>query len=246
MDEVLKNKAKEILRFGIAKIVMNYTKNALLINACDVSASRYETITGTNGLSTTRNIPMELRLDSEIDYQYTNEELVREYKSDVLDVILKNYVVMSISLVDAILEDLYELFLTSFEAEITDTELSKKVRSAWANDNILDYFVAEDKANLEKPNDMSTPFSESFMRYKELRLIRHSLVHAEGIVSQKNLDILSQYKKLTPDERKGFALIDSPMITNGNKVSLSINIILSIRQYLHRFLIYQLKSVSNA
>jgi hypothetical protein len=40
MDEALKGKAKEILRFGIAKIVKNYTKNALLINACNVSASR--------------------------------------------------------------------------------------------------------------------------------------------------------------------------------------------------------------
>ena len=246
MDEALKGKAKEILRLGIAKIVKNYTKNALLINACDVSASRYETLTATDGLSTTQNIPVQLRLDHEIDHQYTNEELVREYKSDVLDVILKNYVVMSISLVDAILEDLYELFLSSIETEITDSDLSKKVRSAWANDNILNYFVAEDKAKLKKPNDMNTPFSESFMRYKELRLIRHSLVHSDGIVSQKNLDTLSQYKELTPDERKGFALIDSPMIRNGNNISLSINIILSIRQYLHRFLIYQLKSVSNA
>ncbi|MCP3689233.1 MAG: hypothetical protein GY784_12550 [Gammaproteobacteria bacterium] len=246
MDEALKDKAKEILKFGIAKIVKNYTKNALLINACYVSASRYETLTATDGLSTTQNIPILLRLDQEIDYQYTNEELVNEYKTDVLDVILNNYVVMSISLVDAILEDLYELLLSSIEAGISDSDLSKKVRSAWANDNILNYFVAEDKANLKKPNDMNTPFEEYFMRYKELRLIRHSLVHSDGVISQKNLDTLSEYKELTPDERKGFALIDSPMIQDGNKVSLSINIILSIRQYLHRFLIYQLKSVNNA
>ena len=86
MDEALKGKAKEILRLGIAKIVKNYTKNALLINACDVSASRYATLTATDGLSTTQNIPVPLRLDHEIDYQYTNEELVREYKSDVLEV----------------------------------------------------------------------------------------------------------------------------------------------------------------
>jgi len=246
MDEELKDKAKEILKFGIAKIVKNYTKTALLINACYVSADRYATLTSTDRLSTTQNIPMPLRLDTEIDYQYTNEELVNEYKTNVLDVILKNYVVMSISLVDAILEDIYELFLSSFEAGISDTELSKRVRSAWANDNILNYFVSEDKANLKKPDDMNTPFKESFMRYKELRLIRHALVHSDGVINQKNLDALAEYKELTPNERKSFALIDSPMIQNGNKVSLSINMILSIRQYLHRFLIYQFKSVSNA
>lgn len=246
MDADLKVKAKEILQAGVAKIVNNYTKNALLINACYVSASRYETLTDTDGLSTTQNIPVPLRLDQEIDFQYTNEELVNEYRSDVLAVILKNYVVMSISIVDAILEDLYELFLFSIEPGISDSDLSKKVRSAWANDNILNYFMAEDKVNLKKPNDMDTPFEESFMRYKELRLIRHSLVHSDGVISQRNLDTLNEYKDLTPGDRKSFALIDSPMIEDGNKVTLSINIILSIRQYLHRFLIYQLKSVNNA
>lgn len=245
MDEALKDKAKEILKFGIAKIVENYTKNALLINACYVSSSRYETLTDTDGLSTTQNIPILLRLDQEIDCQYTNEELVNEYKTDVLDVILKNYVVMSISIVDAILEDIYELFLSNIEEGISNSELSKRVRSAWANDNIFDYFVAEDKAGLKKPDDMNTPFKESFMRYKELRIIRHSLVHSDGVISQKNLASLNEYKELTPNERKGFALIGNPMIQDGNKVFLSINIILSIRQYLHHFLIYQFKSVSN-
>ena len=153
---------------------------------------------------------------------------------------------MSISIVDAILEDLYELFLGNLEVGISDSDLNKKVRSAWANDNILNYFVAEDKANLKKPNDMDTPYEESFMRYKELRLIRHSLVHSDGVISQKNLETLGKYKELTPNNRKGFALIDSPMIESDNKVVLSINIILSIRQYLHKFLIYQLKSIKNA
>jgi hypothetical protein len=245
MNADLKIKAKEILRNSIAKIVKNYTKNALLINACYVSSERYETLTDTNGLSTTQNIPMELRLDPEIDYQYTNEELVEKYKSDVLDVVLKNYVVMSVSIVDAVLEDLYELFIITLEAGVSDTDLSKKVRSAWANDNILNYFIAEDKGNLKKPNDMEMPYIESFMRYKELRLIRHSLVHSDGVISQKNLDTLQEYKELTPTERMHFALIDSPMIID-NRVTLSINIILSIRQYLHRFLIYQLKSVESA
>jgi len=246
MDEALKIKAKEILQNGISKIIENYTKNALLINACYVSASRYEALTTTDGLSTTQNIPTALRLDQEIDYQYTNEELVKEYQSDVLNVILKNYVVMSISVVDAILEDLYELLVVSLEMGVSDSDLSKKIRSAWANDNILNYFIAEDKANLKKPNDMDTPYKESFMRYKELRLIRHSLVHSEGVISPKNLHTLTKYKELTPDQRKGYALIDSQIIKDGNKVDLSINIILSIRQYLHRFLIYQLKSIENA
>ncbi|MCT7568488.1 hypothetical protein [Aliarcobacter butzleri] len=42
------------------------------------------------------------------------------------------------------------------------------------------------------------------------------------------------------------ALINSPMISSDGEVVLSINIILSIRQYLDRFLMYVYKSISNA
>ena len=245
MDKNLKVKAEEIVMIGASKIVKNYTMNALLINACFVSSGRYETLTSTGLLSTTQNIPIPLRLDPEIDYQYTNKELVEKYKGEVLDVIFKNYIVMSISIVDAILEDLYELFLHNFELGISDSDVNKKVMGAWRNDNILNYFIADDKVNLKKPDDANIPFEESFMRYRELRIIRHALVHSNGIISQKNLDSLNEYMVKTPVERKHFAIIDSPMIEGGNNINLSINTILSIRQYLHRFLMYVCKSLNN-
>jgi hypothetical protein len=93
---------------------------------------------------------------------------------------------------------------------------------------------------------MSTPFAESLMRYKELRIIRHSLVHSNGIIDPKNMDMLSEYLDTTPVERKSFAIITSPIIENENRVALSINTTLSIRQYLHRFLLYIHKSVNSA
>ncbi len=246
MNENIKVKAKEVVRNGISDILKNYTENALLINACFVASDRYKTLTNTSGLSTTQNIPAKLRLDQEIDYQYTNKELVNKYSGDVLNVIFKNYLITSISLVDAVLEDLYELFLTSIEQGIPENEIDKKVRSAWANDNIINYFIDKNKAGLKKPDDMSTPFVESLMRYKELRIIRHSLVHSNGVIDQKNMSALSEYRDITPAERKCFSIITSPIIENGNRVALSINTTLSIRQYLHRFLLYILKSLNSA
>ncbi len=198
----------------------------------------------TSGLSTIKNIPIHLRLDFEIDCVFTNEELAEKYLSDVRNAVLKNYVVMSISVVDAILEDLYELFIINIESGISESEIGKKVRGAWVNDNIINYFVTN--SGLKKPDDMVMPYDENFMRYKELRLLRHSLVHSDGLISKKNIDALLKFKELTPKERKKFAIIDSPLIANGNQVTLSINSILSIRQYLHRFLLYQLKSIESA
>lgn len=246
MDESIKSKAKEIIMAGSAKTIMGYTKNALLINACFVSSERYATLKSTKGLSTTQNIPAPLRLEQEIDYVYTNEQLVSVYKSSAIDVILKNYLVMSISIIDAMLEEVYELFISHFEFGISEMELSKKVRCAWINDSMINYFMAQDKSNLKKPSDMQTTFEEFFIRYKELRIIRHAIIHSEGVIGQKNMDTLNDYKLSTPNERKHFCLIDSPIIKNGNEVVLTVNSILSIRQYLHRFIIYFLKSIEGA
>ena len=91
MNENIKVKAKEVVRNGISDIFKNYTENALLINACFVASGRYKTLTNTSGLSTTQNIPAKLRLDQEIDYQYTNKELVNKYSGDVLNVIFKTF-----------------------------------------------------------------------------------------------------------------------------------------------------------
>ena len=245
MNQETKNKAKELLNIRIMQIVNNYTENALLINACFISADRYNNLTDTTGLSTINWIPSPLRLDNEIDVQFSNEDLVEKYGDDVLTVIFKNYIVVSISIVDAVLEEVYELMLKTFETDISDLELEKKVRSAWANDNLISYFINEEKGNLKKPEGMQSEILEAFMRYKELRIIRHSLVHSNGFISEKNMALLNQFNEQTPDERKRMALINSPMINIDGEVLLSINIILSIRQYLDRFLKYVYKSVSN-
>ena len=246
MNQEAKNKAKEILSMGIMQIVNNYTENALLINACFVSADRYNNLTDTTGLSTIDGIPSLLRLDNEIDVQFSNEDLTEKYSSDVLTVIFKNYIVVSISIVDAVLEEVYELMLKTFETDISDFELDKKVRSAWANDSLISYLVSEDKCNFKKPKGIQSEILEAFMRYKELRIIRHSLVHSNGLISERNMSLLNQFNEQTPDERKKMALINSPMISSNGEVVLSINIILSIRQYLDRFLMYVYKSISNA
>jgi len=86
MDHEVRDKAKGILSLGVAQIVNNYTENALLVNACFVSSERYTNLADTTGLSTIKGIPAPLRLKHEIDVQLSNEDLVRKYGGDVLDV----------------------------------------------------------------------------------------------------------------------------------------------------------------
>ena len=244
MTEQNKQDALGILRLGLAKIVNNYSENALLINSCFVAADRYRTITGTTGLSTTVNIPIELRLDNEIDVQYTNEDLVRKYGLDVQNIVFQNYIIASVSLVDATLEDLYEHFIKIYSPAITDTELEKQIRNAWTNDNLLTFLTDPARTNLQRPNDKQTEFLEAFMRYSELRIVRHTLLHTNGKLSDKNYQKLQDNLANTPNERRHFAIANSPLFNANREITLSINHILSIRQYLDRFLMYLFQSIN--
>jgi hypothetical protein len=244
MTEKNKQDALEILGVGLAKIVNNYSENALLINACCVAADRYQSIRGTTGLSTTMNIPEELRLDNEIDVQYTNEDLVRKYSSDVQNIVFQNYIIAAVSLVDAMLEDLYEYFIKVYTPAIIETELEKQIRNAWTNDNLLTFLTDPARTNLKKPNNKKTEFSEAFVRYSELRIIRHSLLHTNGKLSDRNYQKFQDNLANTPNERKHFAMANSPLFNADRQITLSLNHILSIRQYLDRFLMYLIQSVN--
>lgn len=244
MIEQNKQEALEILKIGIWKIVNNYTENALLINSCFVAADKYKTIKETTLLSTTMNIPIELRLDNELDIQYNNKDLVRKYNSDVQNVVFQNYIISSISLVDATLEDLYEYFLKVYTPTISDTELEKQIRNAWTNHNLVTFLIDTTKANLKKPSDKKTEFTEAFMRYFELRIVRHTLLHTSGKLSDKNYKKLQDNLSNTSNEMKNFTLANSPLFNTNGQITLSINKILSIRQYLDRFLMYLFQSIT--
>lgn len=141
----IKESAKQIISDGLLKIIKNYTEIALLINACDISKNRYKKMEQEIALSTTQNIPSELRLDLEFDVQFSKEELVREYENKLIENICENYIISSISITDAILEDLYNLFLKYYDNSLSDTNIENKVRSAWANENMINFLTNEDK-----------------------------------------------------------------------------------------------------
>jgi hypothetical protein len=152
MDLEVKKEALSILSLAIAKTVNNYSENALLINSCFIAVDRYKTITTTTGLSTTQNIPLELKLDSEIDVQYSNEDLINKYSTDVQKIIFQNYIVVSISLVDAMLEDLYEFFIKYDDSSISDAEIEKKIRNSWTNNNLVTFLSNPKKNKFAKTN----------------------------------------------------------------------------------------------
>lgn len=245
MKKETKERAIEHIGNGIFKIVSNYSEYALLINACDVSAIRYKALKDTSHLSTTQNIPPELRLDHEIEVRYSNEDLVKAYRNEVLKRVLENYIIASVSLVDGVLEDLYAIFL-KMENELSDNEVDKKVSSSWRNDSLLKYLTNPDGLNLNEPSGFSMKYRETFIRYYELRIIRHAIVHTAGKLTETDFNRLTGYKDETVDERKFMAAVNTPLLNSDKEIVLTLNHILSIRQYLDRFLMYFYNSVKQA
>jgi hypothetical protein len=92
---------------------------------------------------------------------------------------------------------------------------------------------------------MKTEFKEAFNRYSELRIIRHSILHTNGKISERNFKKLQTFENETPQERKHFAMINSPLFNNDKEITLSINNVLAIRKYLDNFLMYLFKSIGN-
>ena len=238
-----KTAALDTLTTGMLNLIDNYTVNALLLNACDVARKRYALIPQVI-LSTTVNIPLPLRLEMEMDMQFTGTELVQEYQSNAVEAVFSNYLVTAVSKTDAVIEDLYEVLVKADTPGISDAALEKTIRDAWTNNNMLNYFTNPNGLNLKKPDDLNTEFDEAFMRYLELRLVRHSVLHTNAILSVKNKAKLEEFHARTPKERQHFALLNAPFFDKDGKITLSLNTILSFRQYLYRFMMYLRSSIS--
>lgn len=242
MKTETKDKSIEHFGIGIAKIVGNYSEYALLIHACDLSVNRYENKADSTHLSTTQNIPEALRLDNEIEVIYSNETLVSAYRNNVLNKVLENYIIASVSVVDGILEDLYEIILKLEHTDLSDSDVEKKIGSMWRNDNLLNFLINEDGLNLQPPSGLEMSYRETFIRYYELRILRHAIVHTSGKLSNKDYLRLQGFENETIEERKPMAVINTPLINDERNVHLTINNVLAIRKYLDRLLMYFLRS----
>lgn len=228
------------LLFGTTYIMSDYTDIALMINACGIATERYKNSKKKIHLSTTANIPKELRLKIEIEDSLKNEELVDRYENKVLKQIIGLYVTNSVAITDSIFEDIYEILLKEYEPDLSQNKIDNKLRSSWANNNLIDYYL--DKTNLQDSSKEHLKLKEAFDRYLEYRIIRHSLVHNKGVLSEKHIRQLDELYENSDEDDKKYSMKNSPFYEN-KKVELDITIMLKIRKYLFNNLTYFLTAL---
>lgn len=218
---------------GAHALVSMYTDTALTLNACDVAAKSYAARTDEFRLSTTHNIPPEFRLPMELDMSYLRHELPGKYEVAVVQRICEDFVIRLISLLDGIFEDILEVVTPLVEPGITDLEVSKRVRSAWQQDQnghvkVVNYLVAE--AGLKSPAGKKSTVETVFDRYYEMREIRHALVHTAGTLSEKHLQRLKALSERLPPELRHGSLAGAEFLKSG-RVEPDVRVILGLRHW---------------
>lgn len=188
MNIALSDAARDTLGNAGLELVRLYTGSALELNAYDVTARGYAERADDFYLSTTKNIPAALRLPLEIDNGKRREELVEHYRSEAIQRTCEDYLVRSVSVTDASLEEVYESALEHLSPDMNEQQRQRQVRSSWAIDpegrtNIASYLV--NVARLIAPAGKQSTIDMVFDRYCEIREIRHALVHNHGARCQK-------------------------------------------------------------
>jgi len=235
MKQELSDNLQQIFLRASIRLLDDYTLSALMINSCYVAIERYSNPKYKVHLSTTANIPENLRLDPEVEIKLENQELIDKYSTNVMLKVYEQYVLTSVSIIDANFEDVYELLLREYEIGITDKQMSDKIRNAWTNDNLITYFI--DKTNLEDITNPQRQLKAAFDRYKEYRIIRHALLHNKGILSDKHIRQLDEIFDETDEDSKFKCMKNLPFYTD-RKVELTRDRFLSIRKFLYQFLDY--------
>jgi hypothetical protein len=235
MTQELKEQIQNLFLRGSLRILKDYTDSALLINSCHLAIERYSDMLNPVHLSTTANIPGPLRLDVEFEEELHNEALVERYSTDAQRLVFEQYISNCVSVIDGVFEDIYEVLLTEFEDQISEKRINDRIRSAWAQNALVDYFL--EKTNLNDPNNPDRQIKGAFDRYKEFRILRHALIHNNGTLSDKHIRQLDEIADEETPENQYKTMRKSPFYEK-KRIDLELNTFLSLRKFLYELMGY--------
>lgn len=234
MDNQLKSELESIIFSYEINVIEGYTDTALMINASSVSQRRYNENKDIQELSTIAGIPNLYRFPTDIDRRIGREQLVVKYGDDIPRKIAENYIVTTVSTIDAFVEDLYECLLLKYSMVDSD-RVSKLLQSPWANDRIVNYFI--DDLGLGSSHK-EHQLSDFFDIYRIWRTIRHALMHTKGALTDKHVGIITEIESKHPQQP---SILTSPII-DGRKVILGVDAICMMRFWALSFISHMLLS----
>ena len=120
MHQTIAKGAEAVLQATSLELIRLYTRFAITLNALDVAARGYEARTDAFVLSTTQNIPQPLRLLVELDITLDRLQLIGRYRGECITGAGQDFVVRLVSVVDAGLEDIYDLSIAQLTPDLAE------------------------------------------------------------------------------------------------------------------------------
>ncbi len=233
MHPTLAKSAQATLSATGMDLIQLYTRCALALNAFDVAAISYSARTDEFQLSTTRRLPPQLRLPSEIDVVFEKAELIKRYRKNVLNGACEDFLIRMVSVLDACLEDIYAIALETLEPEVPERRRQSRIRGCWGtNDDgrteIASYLV--DKAGLINPAGKESTVDMVLDRYSEIREVRHALVHNGGTLSGKHKARLAELRDRLPLQLQGGSLANASFL-QGAEIQLGLHEVAALRHW---------------
>lgn len=218
-------------------IIDTYDHYALLTNACDIARKRYNRAPDSTRVLTNGNIPQEFRLPMEINKDLGKHRLVRLYENDILKKISSDYFVTTISIIDGLLEDIYEIIL-NHESNLDEKQIKAKVQF---REGALPYVFLDIIPNIRgRKNSKGYELEDYFHAYEVLRQIRHAIVHSRGVLQERHLKRINTIEERINNEQ--LKLSTSGIIRDG-KVDLDMYTMYVLRHWAHTFVAFLLVDI---
>lgn len=223
----------------IDNVMTNYNLTATLLNAVDVARKSYEQRKDKFLLSTTMKIPPEFKLEP-IDFErvYYKDDLIRLYKTDTIAKIATDYLIHTVAIIDAYIEDVYR-YLRNSLSDILEGEKFDKERP-WRNDS---FRRLVSKIPLSKPKNRISTVEMTLDRYEEFRELRHAILHQRGELDQRQINKFKEFRERGERTFRELGKEDAfetfvDFIVVDNMVEPNILLIYAIRKWAYEFLFY--------
>ncbi|SEM13531.1 hypothetical protein SAMN04487786_1117 [Paenisporosarcina quisquiliarum] len=225
----MKEELYQLLIRNLEEMHDNFNNYSLLINASEISKKHYEKAPKNTQVNPMGNIPAEYRAKIEMTKTYRGPQLVKLYENQTKVSATEDYFIRGVSICDALLEDIYEIFLLNKDPLITDKKLDKQIQ--FSEDNLpmdlLSY--TPDYTNHKGLEEVN--LKDYFLQYNLYRQLRHAMIHNKGKLKQRHLkrinNILTEIETRTG---KKYDINHFPFIKN-NKVIADMELMVVFRKF---------------
>ncbi|WP_117170483.1 hypothetical protein [Paraliobacillus sediminis] len=223
------------------KNLKNFNKYSLLVKANDISKEHYKTKTDDFIIDPAGNIPEQFRLPVEIvSSDLRRDRIVNMFEGELKNVVVEDYFIRTISILDILLEEIYSAILRDQGKE--ERKISEEV--GFSPKKLPHVLLAEIPKFKTFTNSKGFGVVDYFYIYEIYRQYRHAIIHSNGTLNERHLKkIKNTCTTLTSHTGQEFKYEDL-MFIKDNKIELTLEGMAILRHWVITFSSSMLTSLS--